>query len=79
MENTARMAKTSRVPWYVPLANKLIVALLRAGFKVVGPGHYRWELPYVPAHGTRTQKWAAAYGSAGDHPTQWQSLCGCRV
>ena len=38
MENTARMAKTSHVPWYVPLANKLIVALLRAGFKVVGPG-----------------------------------------
>ena len=32
------MAQTSQVPWFVPLGNKLTVALLRAGVRVVGPG-----------------------------------------
>jgi len=31
------MAKTSQVPTYVRIANKMTLALLRAGFKLVGP------------------------------------------
>lgn len=32
------MAKTTQVPWYVPVGNTLTRTLLRAGFKLVGPG-----------------------------------------
>ena len=31
------MAKTSQVPFYVPLGNALTLTLLRAGVKLVGP------------------------------------------
>jgi deazaflavin-dependent oxidoreductase (nitroreductase family) len=34
------MAKTSRVPRFFRLANVLTTTLLRAGFKLVGPGKY---------------------------------------
>ncbi len=45
MENTARIAKTSHVPWYVPLANKFIIVLLRAGFRLRGPGIFFGNYP----------------------------------
>jgi deazaflavin-dependent oxidoreductase (nitroreductase family) len=32
------MAKTYKVPWFVHLGNVLTLTLLRAGFKLVGPG-----------------------------------------
>ena len=42
------MAKTSQVPFYVPLGNALTLTLLRAGFKLRGPfflfGNYRMYL-----------------------------------
>jgi deazaflavin-dependent oxidoreductase (nitroreductase family) len=34
------MAKTSQVPTFVRLGNVLTTTLLRAGFKLVGPGNY---------------------------------------
>ena len=34
------MAKTSQVPSFVRLGNILTMTLLRAGFKLVGPGNY---------------------------------------
>ena len=34
------MAKTSQVPLFVRLGNMLTTTLLRAGFKLVGPGNY---------------------------------------
>jgi deazaflavin-dependent oxidoreductase (nitroreductase family) len=32
------MAKTTQLPWYLSLGNKVTTSLLRAGFKLVGPG-----------------------------------------
>jgi deazaflavin-dependent oxidoreductase (nitroreductase family) len=39
------MAKSSQVPWYVPLGNKVTMALARAGFKLVGPGVFFGSYP----------------------------------
>ena len=34
------MTKTKKAPWFVNLGNVLTMTLLRAGFKLVGPGNY---------------------------------------
>lgn len=34
------MAKTNKAPWFVNLGNVMTTTLLRAGFKLVGPGNY---------------------------------------
>lgn len=39
------MAKTSQVPWFVPLGNKVTVALARAGVKLSGPGIFFGNYP----------------------------------
>src|SRR2546429_7565302 len=39
------MAKTSQVPFFVPLGNVLTMSLLRAGFKLVGPYLVRGNYP----------------------------------
>lgn len=43
---TSQASQTvQHVPWYVPLANKLMMALLRSGVKVVGPGIFFGSYP----------------------------------
>ena len=42
------MAKTYQVPMFVRLGNVLTTTLLRAGFKLVGPGNYPMYLLTVP-------------------------------
>ena len=39
------VAPPARIPWYVPVANKVIVALARAGFKLRGPGIFFGDYP----------------------------------
>jgi hypothetical protein len=34
------MTKTKKAPWFVNVGNVLTMTLLRAGFKLVGPGNY---------------------------------------
>jgi deazaflavin-dependent oxidoreductase (nitroreductase family) len=33
-----KMAKNSKIPWFLPTANKLVLTLLRIGVKLNGPG-----------------------------------------
>lgn len=42
---TTVQSQRSHVPWYVPLANKAIMALARAGFKLRGPGIFFGNYP----------------------------------
>jgi len=39
------MATTSQVPWFVPLGNKVTMALARAGVKLSGPGVFFGNYP----------------------------------
>lgn len=39
------MAKSSQVPWFVPLGNKVTMALARAGVKLSGPGVFFGNYP----------------------------------
>jgi deazaflavin-dependent oxidoreductase (nitroreductase family) len=39
------MAKTSQVPWFVPLGNKVTIALARVGVKLSGPGVFFGNYP----------------------------------
>ncbi|HEY1387369.1 MAG TPA: nitroreductase family deazaflavin-dependent oxidoreductase [Ktedonobacterales bacterium] len=39
------MATTSRVPWFVPVGNKITMALARAGIKLSGPGVFFGNYP----------------------------------
>ena len=40
-----QQAQRSGVPWYVPVANKVVMALARAGFKLRGPGIFFGNYP----------------------------------
>lgn len=39
------MAKSSQVPWFVPVGNKITMALARAGVKLSGPGVFFGNYP----------------------------------
>ena len=39
------MATTSQVPWFVPVGNKITMALARAGVKLSGPGVFFGNYP----------------------------------
>ena len=51
------MAKKSQIPWFLPLANKMVKTLMRAGVKLNRTG----EMPYVPDDGAWSQERAAPY------------------
>jgi deazaflavin-dependent oxidoreductase (nitroreductase family) len=50
------MAKTSQVPGFVRLGNALTITLLRAGFKIVGPGIVvgRYPMYLLTVHGRKS-------------------------